>query len=83
MVKPANRAALITGASRGLGRALARQLAQLGWTLILDARGREALDAIRMELADITHVIAIPGDVTDPVHRLALAEAAGQVGGWT
>src|SRR5688572_2784463 len=33
------RIALITGASRGLGRAIARQLARDGWTLIIDARG--------------------------------------------
>jgi NAD(P)-dependent dehydrogenase (short-subunit alcohol dehydrogenase family)/catechol 2,3-dioxygenase-like lactoylglutathione lyase family enzyme len=73
--------ALITGASRGLGLALARQLARRGWTLIIDARGAAALDAARAELADIARVIAIPGDVTDPIHRLALAEAAEQVGG--
>ena len=73
--------ALITGASRGLGFALARQLAQQGWNLIVDARGAEALEAARTELAAHTCVIAIPGDVTDPAHRQALAEAARDLGG--
>jgi len=73
--------ALITGASRGLGLALARQLAQQGWNLIIDARGAEALEAARTELAAHTRVIAIPGDVTDPAHRQALAEAARNLGG--
>ncbi len=73
--------ALITGASRGLGLALARQLAQQHWTLILDARGVQALEAVREELTSLTQVIAIPGDVNDENHRRALAEAAGRVGG--
>ncbi|HMA38193.1 MAG TPA: SDR family oxidoreductase [Chloroflexia bacterium] len=73
--------ALITGASRGLGRALARALAQRGWTLILDARGADALDAVRAELVPQVTVLAIPGDVADPAHRAALAAAAQQVGG--
>jgi NAD(P)-dependent dehydrogenase (short-subunit alcohol dehydrogenase family) len=75
------RTILITGASRGLGLALARELAQRGWSLILDARGAEALEAARAELAAHTHVVALPGDVTDPVHREALAEAAQAAGG--
>jgi NAD(P)-dependent dehydrogenase (short-subunit alcohol dehydrogenase family) len=75
-----SRTALITGASRGLGLALARQLAQLGWTLIIDARGADALEAARIELSRLTHVIALPGDVTDAVHRQELANAAQTVG---
>ena len=57
--------ALITGASRGLGLALARQLAHQGWNLIIDARGSAALETVRKELAPLTRVVAIPGDVTD------------------
>jgi NAD(P)-dependent dehydrogenase (short-subunit alcohol dehydrogenase family) len=72
---------LITGASRGLGLALARVLAVRGWSLIVDARGAAALEAARAELARHTRVIAIPGDVTDPAHRRALAEAAREAGG--
>jgi NAD(P)-dependent dehydrogenase (short-subunit alcohol dehydrogenase family) len=75
-----SRTALITGASRGLGLALARQLAQEGWTLIIDARGVEALEAARIELSRKTRVIALPGDVTDPAHRRSLANAAQTVG---
>jgi NAD(P)-dependent dehydrogenase (short-subunit alcohol dehydrogenase family) len=73
--------ALITGASRGLGLALARKLATQGWTLIIDARGAEALEAARAELAELTHVFAIPGDVSDAQHRRALAGAAHDAGG--
>lgn len=75
------RSILITGASRGLGLALARALAKQGWTLIIDARGAQALEAARAELANLTRVIAIAGDVTDAAHRQALAQAAEQVGG--
>lgn len=73
--------ALITGASRGLGLALARALAERGWQLIIDARGSAALQAAANELAQHTEVIAIPGDVTDADHRAALAAAAEAAGG--
>ena len=73
--------ALITGGSRGLGLALARQLAQKDWGLIIDARDPKALEQARSELTQRTNVIAIPGNVTDESHRKALAEAAGKLGG--
>lgn len=75
------RTALITGASRGLGLALAGDLARRGWRLIVDARGAEALDAARAELAPLTTVVAIAGDVADPAHRRMLAAAARELGG--
>src|SRR5258706_13063766 len=75
------RLALITGASRGLGLALARQLAQQGWNLIIDARGAAALETVREELAQLTRVVAIPGDGTDAARRQALALAARELGG--
>jgi len=75
------RTALITGASRGLGLALARQLAQQQWTLILDARGGEALEAAQVELARHTSVIALAGDINDTTHRQALVKAASEAGG--
>ena len=78
---PSSRAILITGASRGLGLALARQLAHDGWTLLIDARGADALEAARAELAAQTRVIAIAGDVSDAAHRAALADAAKALGG--
>lgn len=73
--------ALITGASRGLGLALARELARTGWNLIIDARGADALEVARAELASQTQVIAIPGDVTDAAHRQQIAEAARALDG--
>ena len=81
MAQSHRRTALITGASRGLGLALARALARQEWTLIIDARGAEALEAARAELARRTIVMAIPGDVADATHRQVLASAAFQVGG--
>jgi NAD(P)-dependent dehydrogenase (short-subunit alcohol dehydrogenase family) len=69
--------ALITGASRGLGLALARELARRSWRLVIDARGAAALEAARAELAPLTEVVAIPGDVSDTEHLHALVQAAG------
>jgi NAD(P)-dependent dehydrogenase (short-subunit alcohol dehydrogenase family) len=74
--------ALITGASRGLGRALAAGLAASGYALVVDARNGEALRAAASEIlaglpgADVT---AVPGDVTDPEHRSLLRAAAGEI----
>lgn len=74
-------AALITGASRGLGLALARALAQRHWSLIIDARGADTLEAAKNELSALTQVTAVPGDVTDSEHRKALVQAAHDAGG--
>lgn len=74
-----SRTALITGASRGLGRALARTLAGRGWTLVLDARGAEALRDIEWELGSAA--VTIAGDVADPAHRAQLAAAVDRLGG--
>ncbi len=81
MTGDTTRTALITGASRGLGLALAHQLSTEGWQLIIDARGAEALEAARAILAKHTRVIAIAGDVTDSAHRSELAATARDLGG--
>ena len=73
--------AIITGASRGLGLALARALAERSWNLVLDARGGEALQKVAEELSGTTEVVAIPGDVADDDHRQQLVEAARAMGG--
>jgi NAD(P)-dependent dehydrogenase (short-subunit alcohol dehydrogenase family) len=65
---------IVTGASRGLGLALARALDERGWRLVVDARGGEALAQATTGLSGVT---AITGDVADPEHRHALVEAAG------
>ena len=70
--------AIITGASRGLGLALARALAERGWALVIDARGGADLERAARELGAITEVVAIPGDVSDDWHRGALVAAAGE-----
>jgi NAD(P)-dependent dehydrogenase (short-subunit alcohol dehydrogenase family) len=78
--------AIVTGASRGLGLALARALAERGWRLVVDARGSAALEAARDELAasardsasDAVPVIAVPGDIADEAHRHELVVAAGE-----
>ncbi len=75
------RTALITGASRGLGRALARSLADDGWALVIDARTPGDLAVVTHELAGRTTVVAVPGDVADERHRAALADAARRLGG--
>ncbi len=72
--------ALITGASRGLGLALARALANRGWALVIDARGEARLGDALMELSTATKVRAIPGDVSDERHRDDLVRAAEELG---
>jgi NAD(P)-dependent dehydrogenase (short-subunit alcohol dehydrogenase family) len=73
--------AVITGASRGLGLALARGLAAEGWSLVIDARDADALRYAALCLPTGTAVTVLPGDVTDPAHREALRRAADDLGG--
>jgi NAD(P)-dependent dehydrogenase (short-subunit alcohol dehydrogenase family) len=70
--------ALVTGASKGFGRAVATQLAARGWRLVLDARGEADLARVAADLPD---AVAVAGDVTDPLHREALAAAVEVLGG--
>jgi NAD(P)-dependent dehydrogenase (short-subunit alcohol dehydrogenase family) len=67
--------AIITGASRGLGLALATGLTEAGWSVVIDARS-DLSSAVEWIGGDVTAVV---GDVRDPAHRAALVEAAGDV----
>ncbi|MGP9021600.1 SDR family NAD(P)-dependent oxidoreductase [Streptomyces sp. BR1] len=74
--------AIITGASKGLGRALARALAARGWDLVLDARTASVLKESADGLdAHGSKVVPLAGDVTDAAHRRALVAAAEELGG--
>lgn len=76
---------IVTGASRGLGRALAAGLAGRGWSLVIDGREPGSLasaeERLRASLSPGAELVAIPGDVADPAHRRALAGAAHALGG--
>jgi NAD(P)-dependent dehydrogenase (short-subunit alcohol dehydrogenase family) len=77
-----NHVALITGASRGLGLVVARVLAERGYALAINARGREALDQAAAALSPISpRIVSVAGDVTDAAVRLQLIDAARGLGG--
>jgi NAD(P)-dependent dehydrogenase (short-subunit alcohol dehydrogenase family) len=78
------RTAIVTGASRGLGRALATGLAAAGYALVIDARDGAELETAQAAIQAAgtgAAVIAVPGDVRDAAHQADLAEAAGRLGG--
>ncbi len=77
-----NRIALITGASRGLGAALARFLAGQRYDLLLTAREAGTLETFAESLDRAGgRIAAFAGDVADPDHRRRLADAAASLGG--
>jgi len=66
--------AVVTGASRGFGAAVAEALAGRGWRLVVDARGGDALHRAAGRLGPAVRA-AVVGDIADPAHRIAIAEA--------
>ena len=72
--------AVITGASQGLGLALATELASRGWQLVVDARHADLLARANGGLPGGPHP-AVAGDVTDPAHRRELVDVAAELGG--
>lgn len=81
-----DKTALITGASRGLGRALALKLGRDGWDLIINARGAGALDAVATEITKEfgggpAKVTPVAGDLADPWHQAALDAVVEEAGG--
>jgi short-subunit dehydrogenase len=71
------RVAIVTGASRGLGRHIAEALFDHGVKLIVTARDAEQLESVRASFDRRgTRSVAVPGDITDPTHRRRLVEAA-------
>jgi NAD(P)-dependent dehydrogenase (short-subunit alcohol dehydrogenase family) len=77
--------AIVTGASRGLGRAVAQGLIGAGWSVVIDGRDATALQQAAAELrADRppdASLAVLPGDITDPDHRQELVDAAAALGG--
>ncbi len=71
--------AIVTGASRGFGKAVTAALLDRGWTVVADARRAIDLKVTAAEL-DSDRLIALPGDVTDARHRGALVAAANDAG---
>jgi NAD(P)-dependent dehydrogenase (short-subunit alcohol dehydrogenase family) len=76
----AGHVAVVTGASRGLGKELARELLREGLRVIIDARDPDSLELTRLELARFGEVVAVAGDIVDPGHVHALIALADRFG---
>ncbi len=77
----ADRTALVTGGSRGLGRALTRKLLDTGWYVITDGRDGSALSRLRAEVRHPDALTTVTGDIAHPGHRAALVSEVASVGG--
>lgn len=78
MTDSTNPITIVTGVTRGLGKATARALATRGWTVIGDGRDLDDLVAVGEEIEGL---VAVPGDVSDPRHRQELLDTAIASGG--
>ncbi len=78
MTRDSHPTVLITGASRGLGRALARELHAEGWRLVVTSRRTADLFTLADELPG---ALPVPGDVADAAHREELATTIARLGG--
>ncbi len=78
----ARQVAWVTGASRGIGRAVARALAEDGWTVAASARDTDALADLAAECAELSGVIhTFPLDITDAdAAARAVADIEGELG---
>lgn len=82
MTQSSSPTALITGASRGLGLALASALAQRDWNLIINARDEAALDGAKRALSTHgTQIITVPGTIEDSHTHVSLHQAITVMGG--
>jgi NAD(P)-dependent dehydrogenase (short-subunit alcohol dehydrogenase family) len=78
-ISETNPVAIVTGASRGFGRAVTAALLDRGWAVVGDARRAFELETTAREL-NSARLIALAGDVTDASHRAALVDAATGAG---
>lgn len=76
-------AALITGGSKGFGLALATNLVEAGWSVVIDGRDPSILDEAVRSLHAVSHgqaIQGVAGDVCEPAHRAALDAVVGELG---
>jgi len=79
MVTPADGIAWVTGASSGIGREVAAQLAQAGWTVAVSARRADELATLAAAHPD--KIIAVPLDITDQLAvQVAVARITAEAG---
>jgi len=73
--------AVVTGAGRGIGRAIALAYATEGASLVLASRSSHELDEVVTRIEEVGgHAVAVPTDVTDEADLACLADAAAEVG---
>lgn len=74
-----SKTAVVTGGSRGLGKALAGAMIARGWQVVVTGRDQQTLAGVAREFGD--RAIPVAGDVADPEHRGRLVKVAASVGG--